>query len=376
MAGAVTATDGETWAGDAIVLAAGSRPNFFGTPGADLNSFPLYSLNDAQRLRSRIIAVFEDADRDPSLLDRGALNFVVVGGGPTGVETAGALADMIDRTMTMEYPDLPVTSARVHIVDLGHTLLGPFSKRAHHYVEKVLQRKGVELHLDTKVTEVAPGHVTLGDGTEIPTRCVVWGGGITAPALAAAAGVAQGRGGRIDVEPELTLKGFPRVYAVGDVANIAGPDGEPLPQLGSVALQSGVWAAKNLLADFAGASSAAVPLSRQGHHGDDRPRLGDRRDGQAPLRAARPGRIRGLARGAPPADDGRSLPHAGRGRLDLRQRLANSWPPVARPRGGCGDRLERRPHGRARHRPQLEVTRGPEPSAGRGAHARRAPRWR
>ena len=78
----VTATDGETWAGDAVVLAAGSRPNFFGTPGADRNSFPLYSLNDAQRLRSRIIAVFEDADRDPSLLDRGALNFVVVGGGP------------------------------------------------------------------------------------------------------------------------------------------------------------------------------------------------------------------------------------------------------------------------------------------------------
>ena len=111
-AGTVTATDGETWTGDAIVLAAGSRPNFFGTPGADRNSFPLYSLNDAQRLRSRIIAVFEDADRDPSLLDRGALNFVVVGGGPTGVETAGALADMIDRTMTIEYRDLAVTAAR------------------------------------------------------------------------------------------------------------------------------------------------------------------------------------------------------------------------------------------------------------------------
>ena len=146
--------------------------------------------------------------------------------GPTGVETAGALADMIDRTMTVEYRDLAVTAARMHIVDLGHTLLGPFSERAHDYVAKVLQRKGVELHLGTKVTEVAPGHVTLGDGTEIPTRCVVWGGGITAPPVAAAAGVAQGRGGRIDVQPELTVKGFPRVYAVGDVANIPGPDGE------------------------------------------------------------------------------------------------------------------------------------------------------
>ena len=125
--------------------------------------------------------MFEAADRDPSLVDRGALNFVVVGGGATGVETAGALADMIRWTMTVEYRDLAVTAARVHVVDLGHQLLGPFSERAHEYAAKVLRRKGVELHLDTKVTEVGPGGVTLGDGTEIPTRCVVWGGGIAAP---------------------------------------------------------------------------------------------------------------------------------------------------------------------------------------------------
>jgi NADH dehydrogenase len=248
----VTATDGDSWTGDAVVLAAGCVPNFFGTPGADRHSFPLYSLNDAQRLRSRIIGVFEAADRDPSLLDRGALNFVVVGGGATGVETAGALADMIRWTMTVEYRDLAVNAARVHIVDLGHALLGPFSERAHEYAAKVLGRKGVVMHMGTKVTEVGPGRVTLSDGTEIPTRCVVWGGGIAAPPVAAAAGLPQGHGGRIDVLPELTVRGFRRVYAVGDVANIPGPDGAPLPQLGSVALQSGTWAAKNLLADFAG----------------------------------------------------------------------------------------------------------------------------
>ena len=248
----VTAADGGTWTGDAVVLAAGSRPNFFGTPGAEEHSFPLYSLTDAQRLRSRIIAVFEDADRDPALIEDGALNFVIVGGGPTGVETAGALADMIKQTMSVEYRDLAVTKARIHLVDAGHALLGPFSQRSHEYAAKVLKKKGVELHLDTKVTQVAPGHVTLGDGSEIRTRCVVWGGGITAPPVAAAAGAAQGRGGRIDVLPELTLPGCRRVYAIGDVANIPGPDGEALPQLGSVALQSGVWAAKNILADFAG----------------------------------------------------------------------------------------------------------------------------
>ena len=137
--------------------------------------------------------MFEDADRDPSLLDRGALNFVVVGGGPTGVETAGALADMINQTMTRRVPRPRGHESRVHIVDLGHTLLAPFSERAHDYVAKVLRRKGVELHLEAKVTEVAPGRVTLADGTTIETRCVVWGGGIKAPPVAAAAGLPQGR---------------------------------------------------------------------------------------------------------------------------------------------------------------------------------------
>ena len=244
----VTAADGAVWHGDAVVLAAGAVPNFFRTPGADRHAFPLYSLDDATRLRSRIIAVFEDADRDPSLLDRGALTFVVVGGGPTGVEIAGALADMIRETMTVEYRDLAVSAARVHLVDLGHVLLGPFSEHAHDYVAKVLHRKGVELHLGTRVAEVAAGHVTLADGSTIATRCVIWGGGEKAPPL----GLTQGAGGRVDVLGDLTVDGAPGVYAVGDVANVPGSDGQPLPQLGSVAQQSGRWAADNVLADFAG----------------------------------------------------------------------------------------------------------------------------
>jgi NADH dehydrogenase len=247
-----TTVDGHVYEGDAIVLAAGSQPNFFRTAGASDHSFPLYSLRDAEILRSRILTAFEDADRDQSLIDSGALTFVIVGGGPTGVEMAGALADMIHETMAAEYGDLAVSAAEVHIVDLGHTLLAPFSDSAHDYVAKVLGKRGVRIHLGTAVSEVAPGHVTLQDGTRINTRCVVWGGGIKAPALAAAAGLLQGRGGRIDVQPDLTVDRFPGVYAIGDVANIPGPDGNAFPQLGSVALQSGTWAAKNLVADFAG----------------------------------------------------------------------------------------------------------------------------
>jgi NADH dehydrogenase len=244
--------EGHEYAGDAIVLAAGSRPNFFRTPGAEAHAFPLYSLDDATRLRSQILGLFEAADRDPSLVAAGALNFVVVGGGPTGVELAGALADMIHDTLPSEFRDLAVTAAQVHIVDLGHALLGPFSDRAHDYVAKVLGRKGVRLHLGVAVTEVGPGHVELADGTTIKTHCVVWGGGIMGPTVAGDSDLAQGRGGRIDVHPDLTVEGAPGVYATGDAANIPGPDGRAHPQLGSVAMQSGTAAAENILADFAG----------------------------------------------------------------------------------------------------------------------------
>jgi NADH:ubiquinone reductase (H+-translocating) len=249
---AVTTTTGERFEGDAVVIAAGSAPNFFRTSGAAEHALPLYSLDDAQRLRSRIIGVFEAADSDPSLVEQGALNFVIVGAGPTGVELAGALADLIHDTLSVEYHDLAVSDAQIHVVDLGHALLGAFSDTAHDYASKVLGRRGVRMHLGVAVTEIGAGHVTLGDGTTIRTRCVVWGGGIKAPGIAAHAGVAQGRGGRIDVMPDLTVDGHPGVYAVGDIANIPSPDGGTHPQLGSVALQSGTWAAENLLADLAG----------------------------------------------------------------------------------------------------------------------------
>jgi NADH dehydrogenase len=154
--------------------------------------------------------------------------------------------------MTTEYRDLAVSAAQVHIVDLGHNLLGAFSDHAHEYVTKVLGRKGVRLHMGVAVTEVAADHVQLADGTVIPTHCVVWGGGIKAPPVAGRAALPQGRGGRIDVLPDLGIDGLPGVYAIGDVANVPGADGAALPQLGSVALQSGVSAAENLIEYFAG----------------------------------------------------------------------------------------------------------------------------
>jgi NADH dehydrogenase len=260
----VTLADGERIAGDSLMIGAGSRPNFFHTPGAEEHALPLYSLEDAKRLRSRILEVFEAADRDPTLIDQGALTFVVVGGGPTGVELAGALADLIAETMTVEYHHLAVTAAHIHLVDLGHTLLGAFSDRAHDYAAKVLGRKGVRLHLGVAVTEIGAGHVALADGSTIRTRCVVWGGGIQAPAVAGTGDLPRGRGGRIEVQPDLTVAGASGVYAIGDVANIPGPDGQAYPQLGSVALQSGTWAAENIVADAAGQARSTFHYKDKG----------------------------------------------------------------------------------------------------------------
>jgi NADH dehydrogenase len=247
----VTLTGGQTFTGDFLVLAAGSQANFFDTRGAE-HLFPLYSLEDAKRLRARILAVFEDADRDPSLVDRGALNFVIVGAGATGTEVAGAIAELIRDVMPSEYHDLAVDHAKVIIVDLGDAVLGPFSPKAHDYASKVLTDYGVELRLGTSVKEIAADHVLLSDGQTIATHCVVWGGGLMAAPLARTSGLKQGRGGRIDVQPDLTVADQPGVYVVGDIANIPVGDGTAFPQLGSVALQAGAQAAENILADIAG----------------------------------------------------------------------------------------------------------------------------
>jgi NADH dehydrogenase len=249
---AVATKTGEVHQADYLVLAAGAEPNFFRTPGAEQHAFPLYALDDAERLRTRILQVFEDADRDKSLLDQGALNFVIVGAGPTGVETAGALADLIRVTMAAEYKDLATHTARIHLIDHAPKVLSAFSDRAHDYAAKVLQNLGVELHLGISVKEIGAGHVLLSDGRSIRTRVVVWAGGLKAASLAAAAGLPQGHGGRIDVQPDLSVAGFPGVYVLGDLANTPDAVGGFYPQLGSVALQAGQWTAGNILADIAG----------------------------------------------------------------------------------------------------------------------------
>ena len=253
----VQTADGQRCQGDFLVLAAGSQANFFGTPGAEQNSYPLYSLRDAERLRSRVLAMLESAHRDPSLIDKGALNFVIVGAGPTGTEMAGALADVAQvwknqKKHAKVYKDLAFERTQVFLIDAGHAVLSAFSPAAQAYAAKHLNARDVQVRLGTRVQETGSGHVALSDGTRIPTHTVIWAGGLKASSLSDNLGIKVGHGGRIDVQADLTVPGFTGVYALGDFANIAGQDGQPLPQLGSVAEQSGKWCARNILLDISG----------------------------------------------------------------------------------------------------------------------------
>jgi len=260
----VTLADGETLSCDTVVLAAGAQPSFFHTPGAREHAYPLYSLDDAVRVRAQVLKLFAEAAERPELADEGALTFVVIGGGPTGVETSGALAELIHDVMPHVYEHLAIAGARVILVDLGHALLAAFSDEAHAYAAKQLQRRGVQLRLGVSAKEITPDQVLLSDGTVIKTRLVVWGGGEKAAPLAEHAGLGQGRGGRVDVSPDLTVAGFPAVYAVGDVANIPFGDEPALPQLGSVAQQAGDWAGQNILAELDGAPRQAFHYRDKG----------------------------------------------------------------------------------------------------------------
>jgi NADH dehydrogenase len=232
---------------DYLIVAAGAAVNFFGVPGAAEHSLPLYTLEDAVALRNHVLGQFEAAEVDPTAVEQGALTFVVVGGGPTGVEVAGALAELIDKVLRDDFHDLDVGRARVVLVEQAGVLLAPFSPESQEYARRVLGARGVEVRLGEQVAEVAADAVTFADGGRLATRTLVWAAGVQAAPLAGALEVDQARGGRIVTEPDLSVRNHERVFAVGDVADLDdGADGR-LPQLAQVAMQSGRHAAEQVL---------------------------------------------------------------------------------------------------------------------------------
>jgi len=232
---------------DHLVVAVGAVATWFGVSGAADNATPLYTLDDAVRVRNHVLERFEAADADPSLIDAGELNFVVVGGGPTGVETAGALAELFSVVFKRDYPSLGVGRARVVLVEARGNLLAPFHPSSQRAALDTLRARQVEVRLDETVDEVAADHVRFTSGEVLPTRTVIWAAGVRANPVVERLGLPTVRGGRVEVDADLRVAGHDDVWALGDVA--AAPDGRgqgTLPQLAPVAMQSGAHVARQI----------------------------------------------------------------------------------------------------------------------------------
>lgn len=240
---------------DHLVLALGSSTNYFGVEGAAEYAFPLYSLDDAVRLRNRVLEQFEAADRDRSLIDDGALTFVLVGGGPTGVELAGAMAELFDKVLRKDFPHLRIDRARVVLVEMADTLLTPFQRRSQRHAIDALRRRGVDVRLAITVEAVGPDHVVLEGGEQVPTQTLIWTAGVRASPLTASLDVELGPAGRIIVDEDLSIPGRDGGWAIGDVAHVvpAGDRaGEPVPQLAPAAMQTGETVAANIVRSLGG----------------------------------------------------------------------------------------------------------------------------
>lgn len=228
-----------------LIVAGGSVTNYFNQPEIAGHSFELKTLEDAVRLRNHILRLFERAEwSGDEAYRRAVTTLVVVGGGPTGLETAGALYELYEHVLRKEYANL---APRIILVEAVDRLLTPFPEPLQRSAYLQLTALGVEIILGNGVTEVTAEEVRLQDGTVIPTHTLVWSAGVQAAPLAQRLGVELARGGRVPVTPALEAPALDGVYVVGDMAYLEAADGKPYPMLIPVAKQQGILAAKNIL---------------------------------------------------------------------------------------------------------------------------------
>ena len=241
----VATADG-TIAYDYLILAVGGETNYFGLESVPRNGFGLKDIPEAIRIRNHVLHAFERAVLEPDPeLRRAGLTFAVVGGGPTGVEMAGALSELIRLVLVKDYPRLNVKDVRVLLIEATDRLLGPMPARLRDAAAETLWRKHVEVRFGATVAEYDGARVLLKSGEVIPARTLIWAAGVKAVSLTGQLGLATGRQGRIPVTERLEAAGHPGVYVIGDAAYLE-VNGQPLPMMAPVAIQMAETAARNI----------------------------------------------------------------------------------------------------------------------------------
>jgi NADH dehydrogenase len=239
---------------DYLVIATGAEHAYFGNDWASYAP-GLKTIDDATYLRRRILLAFERAETETNPEERRRLlNFVVVGGGPTGVEMAGAIAELAKRALAMDFRSIDPRSTRIILVEAGPRLLAPFDPSLSEAARRSLEQLGVEVRLGAGVTECDCGGVSLG-GERIEARTIVWAAGVKASPAAEWLGVPCDRAGRVIVNADLSVPGHPDIFVIGDAAHALGRDGNLLPGVAPVAKQQGQYVARLLLARARGENS-------------------------------------------------------------------------------------------------------------------------
>jgi NADH dehydrogenase len=233
---------------DYLIVATGSVYAYFGHEDWPRHAPGLKSLEDAIAIRRRLLLAFERAEtaRDPTRRER-LLTFVLVGGGPTGVEMAGAIAELAKATLARDFRHIDPKAARILLVEAGPRLLPGFPEKLSAYATAILRRMGVEVRLDTMIEAIDADGVTA-RGERIPAGMVVWSAGVRATPVGQWLGVGAARNGAVEVAPDLSVPRFPEVFVLGDAAFVPGPDGKPLPGLAAVAEQQGRYVAELIAA--------------------------------------------------------------------------------------------------------------------------------
>jgi len=244
--------DGAALGYDYLILATGVAAAYYGVPGAAEHTQSLYTRRDAIALRDQIMA---DLDRMSRTGPREDVAVTVIGGGATGVELAGTVADLRAVTLPALFPEIDPARVHIRLISRSAELLEPFHPALREYARRQLTARGVDVRPGTAIAEIAPGKVVLANGAVLPSDITVWAAGVAAPAAVRRWGLAQSGGGRLRTGPDLRVTGQDRIFAVGDIALV---DGQPLPQLAQPALQMGRHAAGQIRRLEAG--QPAVPF--------------------------------------------------------------------------------------------------------------------